>query len=563
MPRAIRSLLLAVALSLTSALSNLAQTPKLHQPGTNTLPRPSPDLDAAHLKAGDSASLAVWADASGHGRNGTQARPDARPTYHAADEEGVPYVDFAAGQSMTVPIPQTAMKTIFLVVRKTIGDPYNNSALYFDEANRVYADSAADYSYYTWGAVTSARTGGRTYEGGYAAEWSVVALRQNSHTSASLFENAHLLETFTLAAPPAQDFTRLQLGPGAGQVRRLAVFAAALSDAEIAQETALLLAPSAQQLEYVPHSGAPALVWHISTPALIWQKGGLTGSRPLIILNHAAGETERMWREFPPFRSLADALTDQGYIVAASRLHGDSWGNQLSLDDNAALYRYVVAHYPVDTTRVAMIGDSMGGLATMLAFPDGRIPLRGAALYYPVLDLDFQRTVNGLMRATIDRAYPQGWAGHDPVLRPATDWAGRRVRFYASTADSIVPYDRNAGAMAARLRQVAAEAEVVELNSEHNGHVEQTRDDLLAFLARCFASPDTAPAPAAQPTAGRRFIARAYARAADALKRHWLIALVIFTLTVGGGIYSDLRYRRAAKPATDRLSTRQSRPPGP
>jgi hypothetical protein len=277
------------------------------------------------------------------------------------------------------------------------------------------------------------------------------------------------------------------------------MFDRVLPDGEVAQHTRWLRRHNRLTYRY---EYLDTVISGLSSPALVVYKEGFPkGARPLVLLNHAAGFTERMYHDLPTFRKLLVALLDEGYIVASSALTDDpiagysSWGNQISLDANAELYRYITGHYLVDTNRVAMVGTSMGGLTTLLAFPDGRIPLRGAALYYPVANLAAQYAYKKKMSESIRFAY--GIAqdgsnysikteGHDPLLRPASDWAGTRLRFYGGDGDTIVEWPLNAEAFAARVAHTATEADIVTLAGDHGANVETTVADLLAFLRRCF-----------------------------------------------------------------------------
>jgi dienelactone hydrolase len=250
-------------------------------------------------------------------------------------------------------------------------------------------------------------------------------------------------------------------------------------------------------------------VTSLSTPAMVFIPRRAIGKsnhrfgpgRPLVILNHAAGQTERQFYDLPPFRALLDALLEQGYIVAMSRLTDNpdggyyNWGNRKALDANFELYSYIVSRYGVDTTRVAMLGNSMGGLVTLTSIPDGRIPVRCAALYYPVTHLRGQYNYNAQMATGINFAYginPDGsnfeaqTIGHDPQTRDARDWAGVRLRFYGGDGDRIVPWYMHGGAFARLVAGAALESEVVTLEGDHNVGVEKTTDDLTAFIARCF-----------------------------------------------------------------------------
>jgi dienelactone hydrolase len=239
----------------------------------------------------------------------------------------------------------------------------------------------------------------------------------------------------------------------------------------------------------------------VSTPAVLFTPRGVIRPRPLIIFNHAAGQTERQLLDLSQFRKLANALNDAGIIVAASRLTDEpangyqNWGNRSSLDANAELYGHLVSHYSIDTERIGMIGNSMGGLVTLTSFPDGRIPVRCAALYYPVTSLRSQYDHNAQMSTGIKNAYGilsdgsnywQRTKGHDPALREASDWAGMRLRFYGGGGDRVVQWAVHSEAFAEYVKGVALESEIVPLEGDHNSNVETTGSDLVKFFGRCF-----------------------------------------------------------------------------
>lgn len=239
----------------------------------------------------------------------------------------------------------------------------------------------------------------------------------------------------------------------------------------------------------------------LSTPAFVaWRVREQEGARPLIILNHAAGQTERMWLDIEAFRILVNNLMDAGYVVAASRMtlpppnHFDNWGNQVALNANSEMYNYLSTTYGTDNARVGMVGDSMGGLATLLTIPDARVPAKCLALYYPVTSLRGQFDFNSAMATTIKYAYgisedgsnyQAQTAGHDPHLRPASDWRNVGIRFYGGDGDSLVPWHLHSRLFLAQIAGVAREASAVRLDGDHNAGAETTGADLVSFFGRC------------------------------------------------------------------------------
>jgi hypothetical protein len=451
-------------------------------------------LDALSLNGlADGQALSTWPDLSGHGNDATQADASLRLTYHTAEwEDGLPYVAGTDNTKlMNVPLPATATKTIFVVARLTV--PFASGYLLkFDTNNHMYS---GPLSLGRWGWYKKKDEQGTT-AAGYYGEWTVLCVRQNGN-SIAFFVDGNLVETLTPESAPTA-FTNFTLGPGPGRVRQLVMFDRVLSDAEVARHTLWLRKRNrlAYRYEYLD-----TVVSGLSSAALVVRKEGFKGARPLVIMNHAAGFTERMYHDLPDFRKLLVALLDEGYIIASSALTDDptygyaSWGNQRSLDANVELYKYVTEHYSVDTSKVAMVGTSMGGLTTLLAFPDGRIPVKGAALYCPVTNLAAQYAYKEKMADAIrlaygiasnDSNYSALTEGHDPNLRSPSDWTGKRLRFYGGEGDTVVQWSLNSQAFAARVAGAATEAGIVTLAGDHANNVHTTVADLLAFIRRCF-----------------------------------------------------------------------------
>ncbi|HEV2799123.1 MAG TPA: hypothetical protein VGW12_01425 [Pyrinomonadaceae bacterium] len=449
-------------------------------------------LDAFRLRGlTDGARLRLWPDLSGAGNDGSTTDAALGLTYHAAEwENGLPYVSADdATKYMTVPLPAGAQRTFFIVAREQSPFPFAY-LLRFNVNNHIFS---GPHPGTRWGLYKKAAAQG-TQPAGYSTEWSVLCMRQNARDSITFFVDGVAVETITPAESPA-DFTQFTLGPGVGRVRQVCMFERAMPDVEVARLTQKLRAYNRLSYRFDP-------VDFLSTPALVIRKEGFKGARPLVILNHAAGFTERQFNDLPTYRPLLDALLDEGYIVAASRLTdnpatgANNWGNQAAIDANVEMYGYVRDHYRVDTARVAMIGSSMGGLATMLAFADGRVPLRGAALYSAVLNLRYQYVSNPFMARAIrvaygiaadDSNYDAKTAGHDPILRPPATYSGRRFRFYSAYDDTLVSHELNTKSMSALIDGLATESDVVELAGGHGANMKVTVQDLVAFLRRCFA----------------------------------------------------------------------------
>jgi len=448
-------------------------------------------LDAFRLKGvADGELLRLWPDLTGEGHDGVTPDASERLTYHAAEwEDGLPYVSAAdPTKRMTVAVPAGAQRTFFVVARLQSAFPFAY-LLKFNVNNHMFSGPHPGSG---WGWYKKSGAQG-TLPVGYSSEWTVLCMRQNSANSITFFVDGVAVETITPAESPSA-FTEFTLGPGAGRVRQVCMFDRALTDAEVVRLTGRLRSYNRLSYQY-------DYIDFLTTPALVARKQGFKGARPLVILNHAAGFTERQFNDLITYRPLLTALLDEGYTVVASRLTdnpatgSNNWGNQAAINANVEMFGYVRDHYRVDTDQVAMIGSSMGGLATMLAFADGRIPLRGAALYSAVLNLRHQYDTNPFMARGIRAAYGIAddgsdynakTAGHDPILRPPANYAGYRFRFYSAPDDTLVTHEDNTEAMSALIGGLATEAGVVPLTGGHDANVQVSTGDLIAFLRRCF-----------------------------------------------------------------------------
>ena len=216
---------------------------------------------------------------------------------------------------------------------------------------------------------------------------------------------------------------------------------------------------------------------------------------PVIIYVHGAGETETGLTADSLKFTCRDALIDAGYILAGSNAHGNNWGNQSSVDDYAALEKYIRANYNVKG--VALWGQSMGGLEALSVVAQGKIPLTGALLTYPVCSLANLYGL-GVYTGAIDTAYGITGAGIatyanktyglDPALKPASAFKDTPLRFYASTVDTVVPKAANTDAMQAIVASTRTEAVIVSCTGDHGDTSHFQPSDYVAFFDRCFAA---------------------------------------------------------------------------
>ena len=188
-----------------------------------------------------------------------------------------------------------------------------------------------------------------------------------------------------------------------------------------------------------------------------------------------------------------DALLDAGYILAQTEAHGQNWGNQASVDDYAALEKYVRENYNVKA--VALWGQSMGGLDTFSVIAQGKVPVVGALLTYPACNLADLYAIG--WDSAIDAAYgitgignsvyENNTYGMDPMVKPANVYRDVPMRFYASYSDTLVPRAQNTDLMAAKVAGTRLEADVVACSGVHGDPSHFQPSDYVAFFNRCFA----------------------------------------------------------------------------
>jgi hypothetical protein len=460
--------------------------------------------DANTLDLAEGAAVSSWTDLSGNGRHAVQATGANQPTFHLSETfteaKGAYVTGNDATDALTVPLPASSTKVICAAARFQSPASAGFYTFYVDAQN--WLSTIVPASGGRWYA-NQKNTTGATTPAGFSNHYSNVCLRMNSASSISTFVDGALVETYTPLDGDLATATSLQIGPGFGHIKQFYIFdyGRAATDAEMLEHSDMAHGYNRTQIEWewVGRTSAGDYAPTLASEGFIARKRGLRGKRPLVILNHQAAQTEYVFSTVgEPQRAVLDALIAQDYIVIASRqwtpsAFENSWGNDDALQANVDLYNYAVANYNVDTSRVAMVGFSMGGISTMVAFDDGRIPLDGAACFDCALDLEHVYA-NGFSSA-INAAYQIGGAGgtyaaatsgHDPRLLATTGFSGKRFAFFANTDDSIINFTENTFDFQAQIASVATEETITTGTGGHLANISSNIPNLTAFLQRCF-----------------------------------------------------------------------------
>ena len=190
--------------------------------------------------------------------------------------------------------------------------------------------------------------------------------------------------------------------------------------------------------------------------------GILVPDRPngvLVIAVHGHRETVNSWLAEARQATVRSALLGSGYSLAASDGAGEGWGNAKSVAAYTDLYAWAQKSAPF--TRVVLIGESMGGLASLQLAT--RLPnVKAWVGIYPVCNLSTMT----VRFADIALAWPGGTTGRlSPVNLSKT--RGLRMIFFASPGDTIVPKSTNTDLCAARATAAGANVRVVQVRGEH------------------------------------------------------------------------------------------------
>jgi len=220
---------------------------------------------------------------------------------------------------------------------------------------------------------------------------------------------------------------------------------------------------------------------------------------PLVLYHHGAGETgDAIILRADKF-GVRDALLDAGYNLLASDAHGNNWGNLDALADYVAAYTYAIGNgYPA--SKVFHLGQSMGGLSSLLTVAGGQIPADGCAEIAPVCSLrsvwNHYFAVPGSLDDQIELAYgiahrdtadyEAKTVGHDPYLLPASFFARTPLRFYASPNDDVIDYSENSVAFKDLVKPGSIYINTLRICS--GGHTAPSQfqpTDLVLFFGAC------------------------------------------------------------------------------
>lgn len=165
----------------------------------------------------------------------------------------------------------------------------------------------------------------------------------------------------------------------------------------------------------------------------------------LVLFAHGAGGDETQVSAGGPLAT-RDGIINKGWVLASSLGGGTAaWGNDAALDSYVAVIDWARARWSVQ--HVILWGASMGGLTAALLAVSGRVSdvrclvsIDGALSLRAFYDFTPHQINTAYDVYTPEgRTYALQTAGHDPCLRPSSDYANLPIFLSASTGDTMTP----------------------------------------------------------------------------------------------------------------------------
>lgn len=400
-----------------------ADAARKYQETAYGLPKVIGWYDASTLSGANGSGIQTWRDSSSYSQDLIQATAGNQPTLVTAGQNGRNVARFGATGYMNAlgfgnatwpqPIAWTKPNTIIMVVkvssalnlvqRVLIGGGAStgrNNILLASDANRV---------------TLYAGTGGSGAQGGPPMNddaWHIIVGVFDTGSSSVYIDG--YLTSLQLGTPGTEDLSSLTLGAanGGGSPSNMDVAEVIICNDRLSPAAALdvtkklrakwatpVVPPAAQDsvpyVDTTSSNGQAVRYWVPKTlPA---------GGAPLVIYNHPSSGTAAVAPNYFAYVTLR-ALVNEGYIVVASNMHGENWGNDAGVADILDAYNYINTNIKT-VSKVVLWGNSMGGLATARAVKNATVPnLKGALVIDGVLSLASMYS-NVTYTALIDGAY--------------------------------------------------------------------------------------------------------------------------------------------------------------
>jgi hypothetical protein len=202
---------------------------------------------------------------------------------------------------------------------------------------------------------------------------------------------------------------------------------------------------------------------------------------PLAICFHGNGSSEINWSMGfgdTNYGKLQKELTDAGYIVLACSLDSNkyTWGNTASTNAYYQAYKYTRDNYAIGS--VVIFANSMGGIESLNALSENKIPCVAWAGTAPTFNLKNcydNATFTSLIKSAYGIAsdgsdYVTKTAGRDPSLMSALTFRGIPMWMAGASDDTAVSKSENMDKLFAKVSSTALEIVKVDVPSGNGGH---------------------------------------------------------------------------------------------
>jgi len=195
---------------------------------------------------------------------------------------------------------------------------------------------------------------------------------------------------------------------------------------------------------------------------------------PWIIYNHGFGQTiDSIAADVPQSRFIM-SLAEAGFVVVASDYRNLAcWGNSQCAEDVANLQTLWKSQLNL-MPKPFVIGESMGGIVTWNAISHGALSPAAVVGIYPVCNLAamnknsvFLPTIQSAFGFTSQAQYPAATEGYDPLLTPASKFAGFPIVLWASHSDHVVVRSSNEDPFARAIRVAGGNITIYSSAGEH------------------------------------------------------------------------------------------------
>jgi pimeloyl-ACP methyl ester carboxylesterase len=174
--------------------------------------------------------------------------------------------------------------------------------------------------------------------------------------------------------------------------------------------------------------------------------------RGTVIFFHGVNSNEFAMMTGKTRADFTSELVNAGFVVVSSNAGGDAFGNRESQKNYVYVGGTAAEHY--QTEYVYFVAESMGAIAAADLVAAGLTTrVRAFIAINPILDLT---KIAPQYQPLVDKSFAgQSIDAANPMNQPLEAFRGKKIRFYVSADDPLVPAETNALAFQARYGSVA------------------------------------------------------------------------------------------------------------